>query len=70
MLNSFVNDGTMLFSVPFSILAETPSGPLALDVCLTASHGDSSGMFSLEVDIVISLHKIMLLFSPLQSQIR
>jgi len=32
MLNSFVNDGTMLFSVPFSILAETPSGPLPLDV--------------------------------------
>ena len=24
--------GTMLFSAPFSILAETPSGPLALDV--------------------------------------
>ena len=32
MLKSLVNDGTMLFSVPFSILAETPSGPLALDV--------------------------------------
>ena len=32
MLNSLVNDGTMLFSVLFNIPAETPSGLLAFDV--------------------------------------
>ncbi len=31
MLNNFVSDGTILSSVPFNILDEIPSGPLALD---------------------------------------
>ena len=42
ILNNFVSDGVMLWAVPFNILAEMPSGPLALLTSRDANMSNTS----------------------------
>ena len=42
ILNNFVSDGVMLWAIPFNILAEMPSGPLALLTSRDANMSNTS----------------------------